>query len=61
MPLSEYSEGMDNIEGLRAAIEKLGEHSTPARVASAVEFILEGLHLSNRLNREAQGKRLLYR
>ena len=33
----------------------------PAVVASAVEFVLEGLHLSKRLNKEAAGGRAQYR
>jgi magnesium chelatase subunit I len=39
----------------------VGESATPAAVASAVEFILEGLHLSKRLNKEAVGSRAQYR
>jgi magnesium chelatase subunit I len=61
LPSSEYIEGLDNIGGLRAAIEKLGDGATPARIASAVEFILEGMHLSNLLNKEVEGRRALYR
>ena len=34
---------------------------SPAAVASAVEFVLEGLHLSKRLNKEAAGGRAQYR
>ena len=34
---------------------------SPAAVASAVEFLLEGLHLSKRLNKEAAGTRATYR
>src|SRR5262249_1975461 len=34
---------------------------SPAAVASAVEFILEGLHLSKRLNKDAVGSRATYR
>ena len=33
----------------------------PAVVASAVEFLLEGLHLTKRLNKEAAGSRAIYR
>ena len=39
----------------------VGDTPTPAAVASAVEFILEGLHLSKRLNKEAVGARAQYR
>ena len=34
---------------------------TPAGVASAVEFVLEGLHLSKRLNKDAVGGKAAYR
>jgi magnesium chelatase subunit I len=61
VPSREYLEGLDQIAGLRRAIGKLGEDRSPARTASAVEFILEGLHLSNRLNKEVVGRRVLYR
>ena len=34
---------------------------SPGMVASAVEFLLEGLHLSKRLNKDAMGNRASYR
>jgi magnesium chelatase subunit I len=34
---------------------------TPGAVASAVEFVLEGLHLSKRLNKDSSGARATYR
>ena len=34
---------------------------SPAMVAAAVELVLEGLHLSKRLNKDAQGPRAQYR
>src|SRR5205814_10442103 len=46
---------------LRAAIERLGVGESPAAVASGVELILEGLHLSKRLNKDAVGARATYR
>ena len=61
LPAQEYVEGLDNIHGLRAAVEKLAEDASPARAASAIEFVLEGLHLSNRLNKDVEGGRVLYR
>lgn len=39
----------------------VGGDESPAVVASAVEFILEGLHLSKRLNKDAMGNRATYR
>ena len=38
-----------------------GVADSPAMVASAVEFVLEGLHLSKRLNKDAVGNRASYR
>ena len=34
---------------------------SPALIASALEFLLEGLHLTKRLNKDASGARALYR
>jgi magnesium chelatase subunit I len=52
---------MENIAGLADAVRRLGEAASPGRVAAAIEFVLEGLHLSNRLNKDVQGRRILYR
>ncbi len=53
MPAADYLVGLDEIEGLRAATESLAGGNTPGRMAAAIEFILEGLHLANRLNKDA--------
>jgi magnesium chelatase subunit I len=59
-PPKEFVEGMDKIEGLRkAALELAGGDSAP-RMASAIEFILEGLHLSNRLNKKENDRSSVY-
>jgi magnesium chelatase subunit I len=51
-----------DLPALRQPVADLtaGDES-PAAVASAVEFILEGLHLSKRLNKDAVGTRATYR
>jgi magnesium chelatase subunit I len=59
-PPREFLEGMDKIEGLRAAALKLSEGDAPPRVASAIEFILEGLHLSNKLNKTVSDRGAAY-
>ena len=47
---------------LRTLAVKLGDgDESPAVVASAVEFVLEGLHLAKRLNKDASGGRSVYR
>ena len=51
MPSSEYLVGLDAIAGLREGAARLAGGESPARLASAIEFVLEGLHLSNRLNK----------
>ncbi len=52
--------GLDEIEGLRAVAEKLAGDDSPACMASAIEFILEGLHLANRLNKDELDQGLRY-
>ena len=48
--------------GLRAVVADLvdGDESA-AVVASAIEFVLEGLHLSKRLNKDAKAGKAIYR
>jgi magnesium chelatase subunit I len=47
---------------LRAlALTLVDGDESPAAIASAVEFVLEGLHLAKRLNKDASGTRAVYR
>jgi magnesium chelatase subunit I len=55
MPAADYLEGLDEIQGLREAASHLAGGESPARLASAIELVLEGLHLCNRLNKAASG------
>ena len=51
VPSGAYASALDNIAGLPAAVTALvGDDRRPEVVASAVEFVLEGLHLNRRLN-----------
>jgi magnesium chelatase subunit I len=53
---------VDQVPALRAPVLALtGGDESPAAVAAAVEFVLEGLHLSKRLNKDASGARATYR
>jgi magnesium chelatase subunit I len=61
MPSEEYLEGIRAIPGLREAIDHLGPFESPALMATAAELVLEGLHLHQRLNKEAEGGRATYR
>ncbi len=59
---ADYVRLLDSIPALRGPVTRLtGGDESPAAVASAAEFVLEGLHLSKRLNKEAVGARSQYR
>jgi len=60
MRSEEYLTGLDEIAGLRDAAIRLAGGDSPARLASAIEFVLEGLHLSNRLNKQIRDGGILY-
>ncbi|MCZ6625830.1 MAG: sigma 54-interacting transcriptional regulator [Deltaproteobacteria bacterium] len=60
MPSQDYLEGIKEIPGLKEAIRSLGTLESPALLASATEFIMEGLHLHQKLNKEVQGGRTTY-
>jgi magnesium chelatase subunit I len=53
MPVADYVRHLGHVKGLEAAVSRLGA-SQPAVIASAVEFVLEGLHLSRKLNKDVQ-------
>jgi magnesium chelatase subunit I len=46
---------VDEMPELRGAVARLDVGESPAGVASGVEFVLEGLHLNRRLNKERRG------
>ncbi len=53
---------LEAVPALRAPVLSLaGGDESPAALAAAVEFVLEGLHLSKRLNKDAAGSRATYR
>jgi magnesium chelatase subunit I len=56
-----YVEVLGRLPVLKAPVMALAGSETPAAVASATEFVLEGLHLSKRLNKESAGGRSTYR
>ena len=60
MPSQDYLEGIKEIPGLKEAIGSLGPLESPVMMASATEFILEGLHLHQKLNKEVEGGRITY-
>jgi magnesium chelatase subunit I len=59
---AQLAELVTSLPALREPVESLtGGDESPAAVAAAVEFVLEGLHLSKRLNKDASGSRAVYR
>jgi magnesium chelatase subunit I len=60
VPSSAYA-GFADLPGIKETLGDLEVGEAPAEVASAVEFVLEGLHLSKRLNKDAQAGRATYR
>jgi magnesium chelatase subunit I len=60
LPSADYLEGLDQIPGLRDAAAHLAGGDSPACLASAIEFVLEGLHLANRLNKTTVEGRARY-
>ena len=61
VPAAEYAKLLKDLPGLPDVLAELEVGETPAGVASAVEFILEGLHLAKRLNKDAIGGKATYR
>ena len=52
---------LPGIDGLSALVERIEEGEEPSAVASAMELVLEGLHLNRRLNRDSVDDKYVYR
>ena len=62
LPATAYATTLGQMPALSAPVLALtGGSEDPGVVASAVEFLLEGLHLTKRLNKEAARGRATYR
>jgi magnesium chelatase subunit I len=61
MPSQEYSRIVAEFNDLMDGVIALGSFDNATAVASAVEFILEGLHLNDKLNKEMVEGRRSYR
>ena len=60
-PSKEYAKMVKQVTGLDRAVAKLDPGENLGHIASAVEFILEGLHLNKRLNKDRVGSHAQYR
>ncbi|MCP4197272.1 MAG: AAA domain-containing protein [Proteobacteria bacterium] len=61
LPSSEYMDIYERITGMKQAVATIVDTDDPGEVSSAVEFVLDGLFLSNKLNREEKGEGLIYK
>jgi len=61
MRAEDYLEGVRQIPGLREGVALLGAFESPGLMAAAIEFVLEGLHLHQKLNKDREGGRATYR
>ena len=52
VPSARYLRWLREVPGLADAVGALGVGESPAEAASAVEFVLEGLHINRRLNKD---------
>ena len=59
-PSAEYLDALREVPSLREAINQLGAFETPGLMATASEFIFEGLHLHQKLNKDRNGGRFSY-
>ena len=60
-PASQYPALIKRVDGLAEAVQRLTTERRPEVIASAVEFVLEGLHLNRRLNCERTADSYSYR
>jgi magnesium chelatase subunit I len=61
LPSKDYVKIVKQVDGLDRAITKLEPGENVAYIASCAEFILEGLHLNKRLNKDRVAARIQYR
>lgn len=61
LPSEAYLEGFEVIPGMKDAVDTLVDSQNPPEASAAIEFILEGLHLSNKLNRDVVEDKVVYK
>jgi magnesium chelatase subunit I len=61
LPASSYVEALSRHPGLRAPVGRLAGSESAVALAAATELVLEGLHLSKRLNKQPSGRGASYR
>jgi magnesium chelatase subunit I len=58
---ADYMAVLEEIPALRGPAVAVAQSESPGALASATELVLEGLHLSKRLNKDSAGPRATYR
>ena len=61
MPAKAYVRNAKEIIGLLEAVKTVADSERPEAIASASEFVLEGLHVNKRLNKTKQDGKVVYR
>ena len=61
MPAKKYTANLQNNSLLATAVKKIAKSEQPEILASAVEFILEGLYVNNKLNKTRSAGKNIYR
>jgi magnesium chelatase subunit I len=61
VPADQYATTISGLTGITDVAADLGVDPTPAGLASVAEFLLEGLHLTKRLNKDSFGGHAHYR
>ena len=61
MPAVNYERLAKQVEGLMEQVRKIEAKPSASQTAAIVEFILEGLHLNKRLNKDRVGHKVQYR
>ncbi|MDH4246774.1 MAG: AAA family ATPase [Deltaproteobacteria bacterium] len=60
MPARDYLGVLSQLKGARPGLAPLGLGESPGELAAAAEFLLEGLHLHNRLHKEVVEGKVIY-
>ena len=60
VPSADYAQKLPQMANMREMVSRIESSEDPAAIASAVEFILEGLYLNRRLNRDQTGGHIIY-
>ena len=62
VPAADLLSQLGTVTGLAKVLDRLGYADSAGRgeVAAAVEFVLEGLHLTRRIDKDAVGGRTVY-